>query len=82
MIGRDIERVEIVIHILHFRAPRDGEAEPPEEVDQLVGGLGQGMAVTQAGTDAGQGDVEADVGRGTSRQRATWPFRKRLRGRS
>ena len=59
-----------------------GEPEPAEQVDQLVGGLGQRMAVPQPGTDARQRDVDRRRGRRACARRATWPPRTRLRERA
>ena len=60
--GRNVECVEIVIDVLDLRSPRHGETEPAEQVDQLIGGLSQGMAMAEPGSNPGQGDVEAGLG--------------------
>ena len=58
VVRRDVECVEIVVDVFDFRAARDRKAEAAEEVDQLVGGLRERMAVSQPGADARQGDVD------------------------
>ena len=78
----DVERVEVVMDVLDLRAARDGEAEPAEEVDQLVGGLGQRMAMAQPGPDAGKRDVEIAAGGRAAVRHATWQRRTRPRARS
>ncbi len=96
--GGNVECVEIVIDVLDFGSARDGETEPAEQVDQLVGGLGQGMAVPEPGPDARQGDVEAgrrraaplDARPGRSQAASSavlaalncWPYARRLAGSS
>ena len=55
---RDVQGLEVVPDVLDLRPPRHGEAEPAEEVDQLVGRLGQRVAMAELGPVAGQGDVD------------------------
>ena len=55
---RDVQGVEVVIGVLDFRPARHGEAEPPEQVDQLVGGLRERMTVSHPGQNARQRDIE------------------------
>ena len=47
-----------MVDVLNLRAPGHGEPEPAEEVDQLIGGLRQRMAMTELGDDAGKRDVD------------------------
>ena len=55
---RDVEGVEVVPNVLDLRAAGHGEAEPAEEVDQLLGRLGQGVPTPQSGTMAGEGHID------------------------
>ena len=75
---RDVQGVEVVADVLDLRPPRHGEPEPAEDVDQLVGRLGQRVPVAEPGPRAGQGQVER-VGRG--RLRPLDPRLRRLPGR-
>ena len=52
---RDVQGLEVVADVLDLGPARHGEAEPAEEVDQLVGRLGQGMAVAEPGPDGRAG---------------------------
>src|SRR5208282_885296 len=64
----DIEGIEIVVNILDLGTTRDTEAEPAEKVDQLVGGLGQGMAMAQAGDGSRKRDINRAGGHGATFQ--------------
>src|SRR5208282_2794604 len=57
-----------MVNILDLGTTRDTEAEPAEEVDQLVGGLGQGMAMAQAGGGSRQRDIDRAGGHGATFQ--------------
>src|SRR5690606_6590251 len=56
-------RLEVVEDVLHLRPARDAEPEPAEQVDQLVGGLGERVPVAEprAGRPRA-GDVDAGDG--------------------
>src|SRR5208337_2599174 len=45
------------------------EAEPAEKVDQLVGGLGEGMTMAQAGDDSRKRDINRAGGHGAAADR-------------
>ena len=58
--GRDVQGLEVVERVLDLRPARDGEAEPAEEVDQLLGRLRQRVAMAELRDGAaGAGDVDA-----------------------
>ena len=74
------EGIEIVMDVLDLGPARHGEAEPAEQVDQFVGGLGQRMTVAQPGPVPGSVTSSAAAATVATFHAATWRPRGRPRG--
>jgi hypothetical protein len=57
MILRDVERDEIMPFVLDFRPLRDGEAESPHDLFQMLDRLRDRVGDTQAGSQAWKGGI-------------------------
>ena len=61
MVGRDIQRLEVMPLVFNFGAQRDGEAEPPHDVLEFLDGLSDGMQPSQAEGTARNRGVEIAI---------------------